>query len=266
VNPMNPVVAVAQMNCRLGDVKANLNQIENVARIIDKREADIACFPELVTTGYSLYRRWRELAETIPGRTTERLGKVAEEFGFYLIAGLPESDRHSRRIFNTAVLVNPAGDVIGSYRKVHLWNQERRHFTRGNHFPIFATKFGKIGIGICYDLEFPESARNMAMQGANLIFFPSAEMKPLETLIETYIRSRAAENQVYLGFSNRTGREGKTVFFGRSQITSPTNRVLARTQGSTGIAVATVDMDDLIKYRKNFPYLKQRVPKAYTTP
>ncbi len=259
-------ISVAQMDCSLGDVEENLNRMEALERAAQKREAYVLCFPELATTGYSLNERWRKLAESVPGHTVDTLSRIADEFGFYLISGIVERDSISNRIFDSAVLIGPQGDVAGVYRKVHLWGAERGYFTPGTQFPIFKTRLGKIGIGICYDLEFPESARTMAMKGADLIFFASAEMKPLENHIDTYVRSRAAENCIFIGFSNRIGREGKTVFFGHSQIVSPTCRTLAETKVSQGLAVASLDFASLSKIRKEkFPYLKHRVPAAYTT-
>jgi len=266
MNIMSIKVAVAQMNCNLGKARRNLQRLATLARKIGKKEADIVCFPELVTTGYSLYARWRDLAEPIPGPSTEQLSRISREFGFYLIAGMPERDAASGNIFNSAVLLSPEGEVEGVYRKVHLWDKERIHFSPGKEFPVFRTQFGIIGVGICYDLEFPESSRAMALKGAELLFFPSAEMKPMERHVDIYLRSRAAENCVFAAFSNRIGREGKTVFFGRSQIVSPTCRTLARITGSEGFAVATINLLSLAKERRFLPYLEQRVPSAYEMP
>ncbi|MGA2971221.1 MAG: carbon-nitrogen hydrolase family protein [Candidatus Bathyarchaeia archaeon] len=260
----NPKVAVVQMDCKLGDVEWNLATIEALARRVGRREADIVCFPELATTGYSLNRRWRDYSETIPGPTSNRLARLAREFGFYLICGIAERDSESRRIFDSAVLISPAGNCVGVYRKIHLWATERRFFTPGRRFPVFRTKFGKIGIGICYDLEFPEPARAMALQGAEIIFFSSAQPSPMENHVDTYVRSRAAENCVFVAHSNRIGREGRMVFFGQSQIVSPTCRVLARKDAGQGFAVARVDFRSSRRMRKTLPYLQQRVPSAYS--
>lgn len=261
---MDVRVAVAQMDCRLGDVRTNLRQIGYLAQKIGKRDVDIVCFPELVTTGYSLNEKWVELAETIPGETTGRLSSIAEEFGLYLVVGMAERDLESDRTFNSAVLMGPKGEVAGVYRKVHLWGAEKRFFSPGDGFPTFKTKIGVVGMAICYDLEFPESTRILTLRGAQIVFYPSAEWKPFETLIETYVKSRAAENVVYAGFSNRIGREGEAVFFGHSRIVSPDCRTLARAgSASEAFAIARIDLADLSKKRKKLPYLEDRVPNAY---
>ena len=261
---MDPKVAVAQMDCKLGDVDRNLATIEKLAGRVGRREADIVCFPELATTGYALNKRWRDYSETVPGPTSNRLARFANEFGVYLICGIAERDFKSKRIFDSAVLISPTGDFVGVYRKVHLWATERKYFTPGNSFSVFKTKIGKIGMGICYDLEFPEPARAMALGGAEIIFFSSAQPSPMENLVDTYVRSRAAENCVFVAHSNRIGRERKTAFFGQSQIVSPSCRTLARKKDDSGFAIARVNLHSIYKLRRRLPYLQQRVPSAYS--
>lgn len=261
---MNPKVAVAQMGCKLGNVEHNLATISALAAGTAKREADITCFPELATTGYALNIKWRKYSEPIPGPTAARLAHMAEEFGLYLICGMAERDSKSKRIFDSAVLINPSGDFVGVYRKVHLWDMERKYFTPGNRFPVFKTKVGRIGIGICYDLEFPEPARAMALQGAEIVFFASAQPSPMGDQVDTYIRSRAGENCVFVAHSNRIGREGRLVFFGQSQIVSPLCRALARKDRKPGFAIAQLDICSIYELReKKLPYLRQRIPRAY---
>jgi predicted amidohydrolase len=260
---VNAKIAVTQMNCKLGDVQENLRRMSRLAKRAGKMEVDLIVFPELVTTGYSLNEKWVDLAEEIPGPTTERLGKIAVEFGFSLIAGMAERDSVSNRVFNSAVILSPQGDVIGAYRKIHLWATERTYFTPGQEFRVFQTNIGPIGVGICYDLEFPETARVMAIQGAQTLIFPAADMHPFSKQIETFLRSRAAENGVFVAFSNRYGREGDTFFFGRSQIVSPTCKVLAKTEPSKEMVSVKLDFDILSKERQSLPYLEQRMPSTY---
>jgi len=255
-------VAVAQTNCHLEDTRRNMQRIDRTVRKISRKNVDIVCFPEFATTGYSLGKNWRKFAEPIPGPTTDRIGKMAREHGHHLIVGLPELD--SGRVFDSAVLISPKEEVVGIYRKIHLWGTERKYLTPGEAFSVFKTNFAKIGIGICYDLEFPESARIMAIQGAQIIFFPSAEMKPLQSIVKRYLQTRASENQVYVAFANRVGTEGITTFFGGSLIISPDSRILASCSGTESVAIAKLDLKKLTRRRTEFPYLKHRLPIAYT--
>ncbi len=262
---MKTKIATVQMNCKLGDIRANLATIRKLSRMLSKYHPEIICFPELATTGYSLNERWRSCAEEIPGETSEELSKVASELGAYLICGMGELDPNTRQIYDSSVLISPNGRLAGVYRKVHLWDKERKYFTRGPGFPVFQTRFGKIGMGICYDIEFPEAARSLTLKGAQIVFFPSAEMSPMENYVDTYAVSRAAENCCFLAFSNRTGTEYKTHFFGRSQIVSPECKVLARATSTRPLATAEIDLSILRKLRPKLPYLSQLVPDAYFT-
>ncbi len=190
---------------------------------------------------------------------------MASEHGFYLICGIDELDSMSDRIYDSSVLIDPQGDVAGVYRKVHLWANEQKYFTPGNSFPVFRTRFGRIGLGICYDLEFPEPARIMALGGADILFYSSAQMKPMQVMVDTYVRSRAGENSVFACHSNRVGREGKLVFFGQSQIVSPTCQPLARMSESEGLVQAELDLPSLKNLRRTkLPYFRDRAPRLYS--
>jgi predicted amidohydrolase len=263
---LKPIVAVAQMDCRLGRPELNIKTISILTARAGRSNVDIVCFPELATSGYSLNSRWRKFAEQIPGKATERLGRLAGNAGLYLIVGMPEYDSRSHRIHDSLVLINPDGDVEGVYRKIHLWDTERSYFTPGKRFHVFETKFGKIGLGICYDLEFPESARTLALDGSQIIFYSSAQPEPMGNHVDAYVKSRAGENCLYVCHSNRIGSEGKIRFFGQSQIVSPWCEVLARRERGTGLAIAQIDLS-LIKRlgRKKLPYLRQRMPNTYAS-
>jgi predicted amidohydrolase len=261
---MKVKVAVAQMDCRMGEIRANLETIKKLAKSISKQNPEIICFPELATTGYSLNRNWVKYAEPIPGKTTDELCSIASELGSYLICGIDELDSQSGKIYDSAILISPNGKLRGTYRKVHLWDKERKFFVHGSNFPTFQTKFGKIGIGICYDIEFPEAARALAINGAKILFFPSAEMSPMENHVDTYAKSRSAENCCFVAFCNRTGTEYKTHFFGRSQIVSPDCKVLTRSTVRSPVAIAEVDYSLLESLRPKLPYLSQRVTEAYS--
>jgi predicted amidohydrolase len=256
-------IASVQMDCQLGNVRANLEKIRKLALSLSRYEPDFVCFPELATTGYSLNQRWRKYAEEIPGESSEELSTIARELGCYLICGIDELDSETDKIYDSSLMISPDGNVRGTYRKVHLWENERKYFSHGPDFPVFNSKFGIVGMGICYDIEFPETSRLLATKGASILFFPSAEMSPYEKYVETYAMSRACENMSFVVFSNRIGKEGKTRFFGRSQIVSPECKVLANADGARPFAQAEIDLTILQKLRSRVPYLSQLVPEAY---
>jgi predicted amidohydrolase len=251
------------MDCKLGDVDVNILKIRSIAEEMYRVHPDIMCFPELATTGYLLGKKWRDLAETVPGRSTDELAKIASESGSYLICGVDEKD-HEGKIYDSAVLFDPNGKISGVYHKVHLWDQERKFFTPGNLFPVFKTKLGTLGIGICYDLEFPESARKMAEKGAELLFFPSAQPDPVSKQIDSYVQSRSSENCVFVAFSNRIGSEkDKISFFGHSQIVSPDAKITIA-KASDHFVQRDIGLKSLVRLRKShFPYLRQMRPEVY---
>jgi predicted amidohydrolase len=255
-------VAVGQPRTKLGQKQYNLQSISAMTRSLARRDVDLACFPELCTTGYALYERWPEFAEPVPGPTTEVLGKAAADAGTYLVFGMPEIGGGGA-IYDSAVLIDPKGEVAGTYRKVHLWDREREFFARGDDFTVFETKHGKLGIGICYDLEFPEAARAMAVGGARLLLFPSAQPRWMDRHIDVYAASRAAENCAFVAFSNLSGREPRLNYLGHSRIVSPGCEIMASVKNRFGAAVADLDFKELRKYKSHLPYLEQRVPSSY---
>ncbi len=155
-----------------------------------RRDADLVVLPEVLTY-YRTGRPMAEVAEPIPGPSTEFFGALARRFNLYIVAGLVERD--GRRIYNTAALDGPRGTVEGIYRKVTLPRSEIEegvHF--GTEYPVFDTRFGRLGIMICYDGFFPEVARQLALNGAELIAWPVWECNPL------LAAARACENHVWL--------------------------------------------------------------------
>jgi len=170
--------------------RENLQQFTKLIERAAEQEADIVCLPEgvtLVGTGLD----YVSASEPIPGPTTEFLGQVAKKHNLYIVAGILEKDEGT--VYNTAILVDRNGHVAGKYRKVSLPREEiEGGVTPGNAFPVFDTDFGKIGMMICWDVTFPEAARTLAFNGAEVIFLPIWGGHLI------LAKARALENQVYL--------------------------------------------------------------------
>ncbi len=221
-------VGYVQVAPEFGEVERNLDR---VADLLARDRADLWVLPELFATGYQFAtaQELAELAEPVPeGPTTARLIALARESNCHLVAGLPE--RADKRVYNSAVLVGPSGLVV-RYRKVHLFYEEKNLFAPGDlPFPVADVGLAKVGLLVCYDHFFPEAARSLALQGAEVIAHPANLVMP--GLAQLTMRVRAMENRVFTVTANRIGveaRTGETLrFTGLSQVVAPNGDVLVQ--------------------------------------
>jgi predicted amidohydrolase len=226
---------------RFGQVDHNL---EALAAAVSGVQADLVVAPELALSGY-LFTRKREveqMAEEVPGPATDRLTRASAEANCHVVVGLAE--RSGDRLYNSAVLIGPRG-VIGVYRKVHLFYEEKLYFSPGDRgFPLFDIRDVKVGLLVCFDHFFPEAARTLALQGAQIICHPSNLVLPEYGQLTTRVRS--IENRVFWILANRYGterRDGKTLTYsGCSQITADNGEILARAQAE-GDSLTVVQVD-----------------------
>ena len=197
-----------------------------------REQADLVCLPESLTY-YRSGRSMAECAEPIPGPSTEYFGALAKEFDLYIVAGLTERD--GTIVYNTAALLGPNGNLVGKYRKVCLPREEiEAGVTPGKRYPVFKTRFGKLGMMICWDVHFPEVARNLSAAGAEIIAMPIWGGDP------TLARARAIENQVYIVSSTYSNTSPKTMCSG---VWGRDGELLVRNDASWGkVLVAEVDL------------------------
>lgn len=230
------IVSVVQFDIERGATARNLDHAE---RLLGAGESDLYVLPELFASGYFFASRdeCHGLAESVPdGPTVQRLARWARETGATFVAGLPEQAEArdgSVRIYNSAVVVTPRG-WLGTYRKTHLFYEETLHFTPGDSgFPVWtladrAGRSYRLGVMVCFDWLFPESARTLALAGADVIAHPSNLVLPH---CPDAMPVRALENGVFTATANRIGTESNgresLTFIGRSRICSPRAAVLA---------------------------------------
>jgi predicted amidohydrolase len=247
---------------------------ENIAKVIaavKDADLDLLVLPELFATGYQFTStdEVEALSEPIPdGDTTKVLSDLSKEKGIYIVAGL--SERDGDKFYNSAILTGPEG-FIGSYRKTHLFFEEKKYFSPGDTgFRVWDTPIGRIGIMICFDWFFPESARSLALLGAEVIAHPSNLVLPF---CPDAMPVRCLENRVYAITANRTGtekrKEGQSLtFIGKSEVVSPKAEILIRA-GEDEDALMIVDIDpSLASDKKLNPFndiLKDRREDKYTT-
>jgi len=260
---MSLSVSVAQTAPRLGDVRANLAEAE---RIIGEEagRTDVVVFPELFTTGY---RRegmdHAALAEPLAGESVVRLGRAAADAGLIVIGTLLESADGS--VYDTAVVIGADGRLIGTYRKSHLYPDERRHFGAGDRLQVVDGGVARIGLAICFEHAFPEIFTELALRGADLMVIPSAVPVGYEYLLDLRTRARAQDNQVFVAASNLVGFDGVTRWCGTSMIVGPRGQVLAAA-GTVDPTVirATLEPADVAAERRQEPVLVNRRPDLYS--
>ena len=242
----------------------NREIMSRVARESAAQGCHLVMFPELFATGYNIGERTFDLAEPADGPTAEALAAAARDNDIAILAGYPE--RGGERIYNAALLIGPDGRRLANARKTHLFGaMEKRLFTPGDALTVADVGGRRIGILICYDVEFPEAVRALALQGAELIAVPTALMHPFDRVAQWLLPVRAFENQVFVAYANRCGREGDLEYCGLSCIIAPDGSELARARKAEELLITDIDPAAFEKARSDNPYLTDRRPELYRT-
>ncbi len=262
-------VALAQVNCKVGDKKHNTDLMKKNIKKAREQGADIVVFPELSLTGYLTRDLTYDLAEAIPGPSVDSLEKFAEKEKIHIVFGMLERSERARGvIYNTAVLLGPEG-FIGKYRKMHLPThsvfEEKRYFRPGYQLPVFDTDIGRLGLIICYDIFFPEISRLLRLKGAQFIICISASPAVRRKFFEVFTAARAMENTVFLAYTNLVGIEDGLQFWGGSRIIAPSGRVIAQAKHDEEDLVAgEVDYTDLERVETFVPTLRDLRPEFFS--
>jgi N-carbamoylputrescine amidase len=268
------------------DPAANLVRAERLVRDAAGRGAQIICLKELFNAPYFCKSQQAErfdLAETIPGPTTDAMTRLARELAVVLV--VPIFERQAAGVYrNSAVIIDADGSVLGVYRKMHIPDDplfnEKYYFTPGDTpgFRVWQTRYATIGVLICWDQWYPEAARITSLMGAQVLFYPTAigwhpseqeEWGPSQVdAWRTIQRSHAIANGVYVAAPNRIGHEDEPGtdglnFFGRSFIADPFGRYLAEAGASEEVLIARCDPALIETVRRNWPFLRDRRIDAY---
>lgn len=273
-------VALVQMRC-VAAKQANVDKA--LARIAEAAAAgaNLVCLPELFSGLYfcqSEDHRHFAGAELVPGPTCDALARAAREHGVVVVASLFE--RRAAGVYhNTAVVLDADGRLAGKYRKMHIPDDpcyyEKFYFTPGDlGFAGFPTRFGRVGVCVCWDQWFPEAARLTALAGAEILFYPTAigwlhhEKEPFgesqHSAWETMMRSHAIANGVFVAAVNRVGIEQELEFWGASFACDPSGNLLARASHTTEeTLLVECDLDQIDAVRTHWPFLRDRRIDAY---
>ena len=259
-----PILAAAiQFNISVGNIDTNLSKARAALRRVADRKAQLAVLPEMWSCGYD-YKHLSELAGTTP-QVLETIKTDCRDLGLVCVGSLPEL--HEGTIYNTAYVID-RGELIGRYRKLHLFStmRENEFLGAGDQTLVAETSLGKLGIAICYDLRFPELFRKLALAGAEIICIPAEWPKPRQEHWKTLLRARAIENQLFVVAANCCGLQGKLDFFGLSQLISPLGNVLELAGEEDVELVAGFDFEEMAKYRAQIKILTDRRADIYGTP
>ncbi|MEW1718768.1 carbon-nitrogen hydrolase family protein [Streptomyces sp. NPDC093109] len=259
--------ALLQSSGRPGSVAGNLAVLDEAAGRAAGAGAGLLVCPEMFLTGYALGDAVPRLAEPADGPGAAAVARIAVRHGIAVLYGYPERDgeRDSRKIYNSAQLVAADGNRLANYRKTHLFGRfEREWFTPGEHPVVQAELAGlRLGIMICYDVEFPENVRAHALAGTDLLLVPTAQMHPFRFVAESMVPVRAFESQMYVAYVNRTGQEGEFEFIGLSCLAAPDGATRVRAGHGEELLLGEVDPGLLSASRAANPYLADRRPGLY---
>src|SRR6476620_10474547 len=253
-------------------LKKHIPYIEEAGR----QGVQILCFQEIFNTPYfcpGQDSKWYESAETVPGPTTELMQEYAKKFQMVIVVPVYEKEQ-SGIYYNTAAVIDTDGTYLGKYRKNHIpqtggfW--EKFFFKPGNlGYPVFQTRYAKVGVYICYDRHFPDGARCLGLNGAEIVFNPSATVAGLsEYLWKLEQPAHAVANQYFVGAINRPGWEEPWrigEFYGQSYFVDPRGQFVAKSEKRTedDIVVADMDLDLIREVRNTWQFFRDRRPETY---
>ena len=264
-------IAVCQMNV-MDNKEENLKKAESMIREAKKNKSNMVVLPEMFNCPYD-NKYFPEYAEEIPGYTTARLSNLAKELNIYIIGGsIPE--KVDNKIYNTSIVFDNRGSIIGKHRKMHLFDidikggitfKESDTLSSGNEVTICETEYCKIGVAICYDMRFPELMRLMALKGAALIIVPAAfNMTTGPAHWSSLAKVRALDNQVYFVAAS-PARDNDSVYtaYGHSLMASPWGDIIVEADEKETIVYGEADLDKIEKIRRDLPLLKHRRTDLY---
>ncbi len=258
------------------DQPSNLKKAQKMIAQASELGANIVCLPELFNSLYfPQEEKAKPFAENIPGSTSESLSKIARENKVVLVAGsLYEKSKNG--FYNTSVIFDENGNLIDKYRKVHIPQDpsfyEQNYFSSGSEYKVFKTRYGKIGVLICFDQWYPEAARINKLMGAEMIFYPTAigwvkGIEPVEgdwhEAWEKVQVGHAISNSVIVAAVNRVGVENDMRFWGGSFVCDQFGKVVLRADDKEGVYLATVNLKLGKEVEEGWGFLRNRRPATY---
>lgn len=264
------------------DIKSNIQKTAKLVETAAKKGAQIICLQELYNTPYfPQYQKQNKdkFTETIPGPSSEVFQGIAKKYGVVIIVPIYEKEVKNGKAeyHNSAIVIDDKGRLLPTYRKVHIPQDpgfyEKEYFKESDSgYKIYKTKFATFAVLICYDQWFPEAARSVRLEGAELIFYPTAignivgykEDGDWHDAWETVQRGHAIANSVYVAGVNRIGVEGKMKFFGQSFVCDPFGKIVARaSKNKDEIIISKIDLERNKFFAEGWGFMRNRRPESY---
>ena len=254
---------------------ATIERMMGFLDLAGRRGSELVVLPEIWTgAGLSTEEAYLDLAEPIPGPTTDLLAEKARKYGMYIVGSMYE--REGNQHYNSSPLITPEGEIMGKYWKTHLFDAPNRpdikggiresdHVEAGTELPVFQTNPAKVGVSVCSDLRFPEVYRELALKGAEVLVCASAFLSPRFDHWEFFLRARATENQCWVVASGQYGVEPQSgiAFVGRSMVVDPWGTVVATASDEEGVITTDIDLNFAEEIKRRYPLMDQRRPDMY---
>ncbi|WP_300668822.1 carbon-nitrogen family hydrolase [Desulfoluna sp.] len=256
------VAGIVQFDVVEGALEANLTRgFQGIMRLAEAG-CDLAVLPEMWSCGFD-HAHLVDMAKSTPG-ILARLQALAARERMVVAGSLPEVVDGA--VVNTLHVVDRDGEIKGGYRKLHLFTPtgEDAHFSAGQKAVVADTSIGRLGLMICYDLRFPELARGLVLDGAEILVIPAQWPATRLSHWEALLKARAIENQCFVVGANRVGRSGGLVYKGGSQIVSPLGETLAHAGSAEGEVVGAMESEEMTAFRTLVPCLEERRPMCYS--
>jgi predicted amidohydrolase len=259
-------IGVVQFHAKLGQPDENARQVRRQIENAASQGCRLVLFPEMTDTGYEMETIKKLAPCWEANQFLVTLKEAARANDIYVVSGL--SERSGDDVFNAVVALNPSGEVVGHYRKIHLFTgapiYEDRYLKAGSDAMLFQADDLLCGVMVCYDLRFPELARLYAINGVQLLLIASAFPFPRLYHWETLVAARAIENQTFVAAANRVGQDGAVTFCGSSQILDPFGTKLSSCrEAGEDLIVADITAQGIADIRSSFNTLRDRRPEIY---
>ena len=255
-------IALAQKDCTPFAVQKNLQTALGSIALAMEQKADMIVFPEMFMTGYLLGKKAAESALAPDSIYIVTLQHAARQSNIAVVMGFPEKGEDGQ-VYNSMMFIDRDGSIAYVYRKTHLFGEtDRAQFAPGQEIKAFDTSFGRIGMQICYDIEFPETSRLLALDGAQLICAASANMYPYEKLHTMFAKVRAIENHTPFAYVNAIGNDGTYTYCGQSCLIDADGQSIAKAEEQDILLIGEVAIGAVLE-DKNMDYLQNRRQDIY---